>query len=281
MDGQEATRTCGQCHREVAEANFALHESHCRRFLCVCPDCDEAVPKEQLSQHREEQHSQVRCSKCRKKMERWRLSDHESDECVERLQRCGFCELDVPWKDLDGHLVVCGSRTELCEDCGRYVQMRELPEHGLTCSGSDQGQDSVQGSDRGSGQGSVQGSGPLRAVSGPPHKAQTTASCSRCGASFPAGGRAEHECFVDPRWDGEDDEDSEEEEDFSRLGAAAQLSAAYKNTSLTHTRPGTEVDGDPEEISSCPHCHLTLPLLTLRWHVEKCRKHLLLKNRES
>lgn len=46
-------------HKEVAEANFALHETHCSRFLCLCPDCDEAVPKDQLSQHREEQHTQV------------------------------------------------------------------------------------------------------------------------------------------------------------------------------------------------------------------------------
>lgn len=46
-------------HKDVAEANFALHETHCSRFLCLCPDCNEAVPKDQLSQHKEEQHTQV------------------------------------------------------------------------------------------------------------------------------------------------------------------------------------------------------------------------------
>uniref|UniRef100_A0A667ZXL5 XIAP associated factor 1 n=1 Tax=Myripristis murdjan TaxID=586833 RepID=A0A667ZXL5_9TELE len=45
-------------NKEVAEANFALHESHCRRFLCLCPDCEEPVPKEQLDQHRLDQHTQ-------------------------------------------------------------------------------------------------------------------------------------------------------------------------------------------------------------------------------
>ncbi|KAM3616694.1 uncharacterized protein V6R79_021851 [Siganus canaliculatus] len=45
--------------REVAEANFALHETHCSRFLCLCPDCGETVPTEQLEQHREEEHTEV------------------------------------------------------------------------------------------------------------------------------------------------------------------------------------------------------------------------------
>uniref|UniRef100_A0A3Q3AX11 XIAP associated factor 1 n=1 Tax=Kryptolebias marmoratus TaxID=37003 RepID=A0A3Q3AX11_KRYMA len=50
---------CRFYNKEVAEANFALHETHCSRFLCLCPDCDENVPQDQLSQHREEQHAQM------------------------------------------------------------------------------------------------------------------------------------------------------------------------------------------------------------------------------
>ncbi|XP_015245372.1 PREDICTED: TRAF-type zinc finger domain-containing protein 1-like [Cyprinodon variegatus] len=150
----EPTRTCGSCHKEVAEANFALHESHCRRFLSVCPDCDEAVPRELLSQHREEQHTQVKCSKCNKKMERCHLEDHER-----------FCYLASPLL---------------------Y------------------------------------------------------------------------------------DEEEEEEEDFYR----DQLSAAYKATY-------SQVGGDPDQISTCPHCHLALPLSTLKWHEAKCRIHVFLKDREG
>lgn len=45
--------------KEVAESNFTLHEMHCKRFLCLCPDCNETIPKEHLNQHREEQHTQV------------------------------------------------------------------------------------------------------------------------------------------------------------------------------------------------------------------------------
>lgn len=50
---------CCLSHKEVAEANFALHETHCSRFLCLCPDCNESVPRDQLKDHREEQHAEV------------------------------------------------------------------------------------------------------------------------------------------------------------------------------------------------------------------------------
>ncbi|XP_053176773.1 XIAP-associated factor 1 [Scomber japonicus] len=270
MDTTEATRTCGQCHKEVAEANFALHETHCSRFLCICPDCKESVPRDQLDQHKEEQHTMVRCSKCNTKMERCQLMDHESDECVERLQSCQYCELDMPWKDLDEHSKACGSRTERCSDCNRYVTLKDQSEHRLTCSAADNG------------------SGPPQTTSSTPNKTKITVNCSRCMASFPAGDIEEHEleCFPVSTWyhgdadpkEEEHDED-EDEDDFSRQGATSQLSGTYKATSLSF-RPnnGPQVNGlDPDLIATCPHCHLALPLITLRWHEAKCKVHLFLK----
>lgn len=62
----------------------------------------------------------------------------QSEECAERLHKCPFCELEVPWKDLHEHSLVCGSRTELCGDCGRYVQLRALPGHSSICSANNE-----------------------------------------------------------------------------------------------------------------------------------------------
>ncbi|XP_071327932.1 XIAP-associated factor 1 isoform X2 [Trachinotus anak] len=265
MDNKEATRTCGQCHREVAEANFALHETHCSRFLCVCPDCGEAVPREQLNQHKEDEHTQVRCSKCNKKMERRHLKDHESDECVERLQTCQFCELQLPWKDMDEHCQACGSRTELCRDCNRYVKLRDQSEHGLTCSADNDGPSLPQ------------------TTNNPPNKTQITVSCSGCKASFPAEDIDKHEleCVPAYKWDDAESEEGEREDegDFSKHVSTAQLSNTYKATSMSgrpHNGPLGN-GGDPDQISTCPHCHLALPLFTLRWHEAKCRIHSLLK----
>ncbi|XP_013879139.1 XIAP-associated factor 1 [Austrofundulus limnaeus] len=268
MDDKEATQTCMKCHKEVAEANFALHETHCNRFLCLCPDCNESVPRDQLSQHREEQHTQVRCSKCNKKMERCHLMDHESEECVERLHKCPFCELEVPWKELQEHSLVCGSRTELCRDCGRYVQLRDQPDHSCTRSAPDDSQ------------------GPPQAA-GAGHDTKPPVSCSTCLGSFPAEDFVKHqeECFPAKRFVNEEDEREEEEEeseDFTQR-SSPQLSSAYRATSLIHSAsrgPGSD-GGNPEQISTCPHCHLALPLQTLTWHEVKCRTHIFLKYREA
>lgn len=250
-------------HKEVAEANFALHETHCSRFLCVCPDCDESVPREQLNQHREEQHTQVKCPKCNQKMESCHLMDHQSDECVERLQSCQYCELELPWKELDEHTLVCGSRTELCRDCNRYVTLKDQPEHRLTCSVANNGL------------------GPPQTTSRSPNKMKITVNCKRCMASFPAEDLKEHEldCFPASRWDNEEaeseEEEHEDEDDFSRQGATPQLNSTFK--SFRHSRGPLGNGGDPYQIRTCPHCHLALPLITLRWHEVKCQIYILLK----
>ncbi|KAK5868220.1 hypothetical protein PBY51_009254 [Eleginops maclovinus] len=271
MDKQEATRTCGQCHKEVAEVNFALHETHCTRFLVPCPDCQEMVHKEHLDTHREEQHTLVKCSKCHQKMERCQLLDHESDECEQRLQTCQFCDLELPVKDLQDHDVVCGSRTELCMECGRYVTLRLRPGHASTCPGVHNG-------------------------SGPPESTgkltPNKVSCSRCWASFPVEVIEEHKrgCVSsmtllddeDEEVDIEDEDQLEEEEhnglDVSELGATI-YEAPHFLSSRPSRYPGVEEGKkeDPDQISCCPHCHLALPFPTLRWHQVKCEIHAVLK----
>ncbi|XP_034459899.1 XIAP-associated factor 1 [Hippoglossus hippoglossus] len=273
MDNTNGTRTCGLCHKEVAEANFALHETHCSRFLCLCPDCDEAVPKEQLSQHREEEHTPTRCSKCHQKMERCRLKDHESDECVERLQACQFCDLELPWKQLEEHCLVCGSRTELCRDCSRYVRLRDQPEHASTCPAA--------GND----------ASPPQTASIPTN--EITITCSGCMGFVSAEDIEKHEleCFSASGWDysgkekkehekeeREHEEDKEEEEELPGQVTTPQLSSIYKAASLSNTHhSGPLGEGDQDQISICPHCHLALPLFTLRRHQAKCQIYIQLK----
>lgn len=267
MENKEETRTCGQCHKDVAEANFALHETHCKRFLCPCPDCGESVHRELLDKHREEEHAQVRCSKCNKKMEHRHLKDHESDECVERLQSCQFCELELPHKELDEHSLACGSRTERCLECGRYVTLKDRAEHELTCSAADDDSAAPQTSSK------------------PPSNERVTVMCNRCMKSIPAEDLDDHEleCFPTTRLDNEEaapeEEESDDEDDFYSVGETTWLSSTFKANSLSDkpSRGPWGDEGDPDQISTCPHCHLALPNFTLRWHTVKCQIHILLK----
>ncbi|MBN3312129.1 XAF1 factor, partial [Atractosteus spatula] len=127
------SRLCRNCKKEVAVSNFALHESHCKRFLCVCPDCDEPVPREQMDQHRDTEHKQVRCPQCHEQMEKRQLEEHQAEQCQERLASCQFCQLQVPLSRLPEHVAPCGSRTERCPDCGSYVQLRDQEAHTRDC----------------------------------------------------------------------------------------------------------------------------------------------------
>ncbi|MEQ2280641.1 hypothetical protein AMECASPLE_022001 [Ameca splendens] len=272
MENTEPTRTCGACHKEVAEVNFALHETHCKRFLSLCPDCGETVPSDQLSQHREEQHTQVKCSKCNKKMERCHLVDHEAEECPERLQMCQFCELEVAWKQLQEHSVVCGSRTELCRDCGRYVKLSDQPAHSSTCSAADE-EDTPQ------------------AASSAPHTTENIVSCRSGRRTFLAEEINQNEddqleYYQTSQLAYEEakpkEEMLEDEDDFYKPQSQNQLSSAYKATSLSYAgRWAPWISEDKDQISTCPHCHLALPLPTLKWHEAKCRIHIVLKDREG
>lgn len=43
----------------MTSAHLDLHEAHCLRFLVLCPECKEAIPKEKMEEHREKGHRQV------------------------------------------------------------------------------------------------------------------------------------------------------------------------------------------------------------------------------
>uniref|UniRef100_A0AAV2J5S5 TRAFD1/XAF1 zinc finger domain-containing protein n=1 Tax=Knipowitschia caucasica TaxID=637954 RepID=A0AAV2J5S5_KNICA len=191
----------------------------------------------------------------------------KEQECPLRLQLCVFCDLTLPWTELQEHAVACGSRTEPCPDCGRYVKLCDQQEHEKTCLYLDLELDHNEPS-ASSGSKGAQGEG----------KTKTTRKfkqmCKICLESIPIEEIQKHEmrCTAAPLWNLEDsDSDSEDETpqasglDFSKL--------RLKNIPQT--------DEEKTEHSTCPHCQLVLPWATLRWHVEKCKVHICLKHRET
>ncbi|XP_078235653.1 XIAP-associated factor 1 isoform X2 [Pogona vitticeps] len=118
--------------RDVAAANFSLHEAHCQRFLAICPECEEPVALKDMKAHHGEAHQQVRCRLCHQAMQQYLLQHHEAEECPERPVQCRFCDLELPFQRLQPHLEACGSRTTSCWDCGKYVMYRTLEEHNAT-----------------------------------------------------------------------------------------------------------------------------------------------------
>ncbi|XP_064234460.1 XIAP-associated factor 1 isoform X2 [Aotus nancymaae] len=111
---EEAFLVCRNCKRNVASVHFALHEVHCLRFLVLCPECEEPVPREKMEEHCKDEHQQA-------------------NECQEHLAECKFCELDVQLSRLELHESHCGRQTELCPGCGQFITCRVLAEHTRFC----------------------------------------------------------------------------------------------------------------------------------------------------
>eukprot|EP00118_Oscarella_pearsei_P004170 m.17335 g.17335 ORF g.17335 m.17335 type:complete len:860 (+) comp27451_c0_seq1:139-2718(+) len=129
-DDEEELRTCSNCKREIPLASFLMHEAHCRRHMDVCRKCNEPIPRSKAEEHHEEFHVKVSCPlKCGKRMERRFVDEHNKKKCVERKEICQFCNLQMTFKELGEHENYCGSRTEQCEECGRYVMLKEKLVH--------------------------------------------------------------------------------------------------------------------------------------------------------
>ncbi|XP_076209092.1 TRAF-type zinc finger domain-containing protein 1 isoform X2 [Aptenodytes patagonicus] len=126
------TRLCGNCKKDIPVANFIMHEIHCSRNIEVCRYCSELIPKSEMKNHIESEHVQVTC-KCRMKIEKCLLKDHEASACPLRPAVCQYCDIQLTFNKLQDHEIYCGARTERCGGCGHNVMVKDLKEHPRVC----------------------------------------------------------------------------------------------------------------------------------------------------
>ncbi|XP_034363631.1 XIAP-associated factor 1 isoform X2 [Arvicanthis niloticus] len=107
-------QVCRNCKRNVASLHFTLHEAHCLRFLVLCPECEEPIPKSKMKEHVEVVHQQTK-------------------ENQQHPAKCKFCELVVRFTNLDIHESLCGSQTKDCPHCNQPITLRELAQHKDVC----------------------------------------------------------------------------------------------------------------------------------------------------
>ncbi|KFU94286.1 XIAP-associated factor 1, partial [Chaetura pelagica] len=133
----EESRFCKNCKRDVSAANFSLHEAHCLRFLTLCPECDEPVAQNDMTDHQTEAHKQVRNATCSSGKFAIISSLHvQTEECHKRAVKCKICELEMPCNKLQEHLNTCASQTEWCGECNKYIMYKDQNEHKEICQNS-------------------------------------------------------------------------------------------------------------------------------------------------
>lgn len=53
----------------------------------------------------------------------------QEKDCIHRQVVCEYCELELQFSEMKSHKDFCGSRTELCQRCKKYVQHKDLENH--------------------------------------------------------------------------------------------------------------------------------------------------------
>lgn len=123
------TKPCDHCGKEVPASNLDLHAAHCARNLEKCSICGETVPRTKAEEHYQETHAPVACAKCGEQLPREDVEKHSASKCPQRLLPCTYCECPLAAVDLPEHEDMCGSRTDWCDACSKYVLRRERMAH--------------------------------------------------------------------------------------------------------------------------------------------------------
>ena len=130
-----ATKLCENCQRQIAAENYEVHTLYCKRNLQICPLCQEPVLKREQREHFEEFHEEIECIQCGKKLTMNDEASHLANECGKRQAPCKYCEIMLPRERLVDHEGYCGSRTDLCEKCCKYVLIKDHRNHVNICDG--------------------------------------------------------------------------------------------------------------------------------------------------
>jgi hypothetical protein len=122
-------KKCGNCRHKIPIASFTMHEIQCARMNYLCQSCGEAVKKTEKQKHEDEVHALTPCPLCQQQVEKRFLKSHTRESCPERKVQCNLCELSVPSRELDEHLIACGAITEPCPGCQKRVARRDRDAH--------------------------------------------------------------------------------------------------------------------------------------------------------
>jgi hypothetical protein len=71
----------------------------------------------------QESHS-IKYCECGAPVESRLMASHKAEDCPLRIVTCSFCPLQMAYRELYEHEQMCGSQTQKCETCSKYILKR-------------------------------------------------------------------------------------------------------------------------------------------------------------
>jgi len=118
---------CDNCKARIADSNWLMHSSICYKHNYWCNSCNISVAKYNKKEH-DKLHEYIKCN-CGKNIENLKYNIHLIEECEKRLVDCQYCNMKVIYCDKDEHEEMCGSRTDICDDCGNRIMIKNMITH--------------------------------------------------------------------------------------------------------------------------------------------------------
>ncbi|GFR24678.1 TRAF-type zinc finger domain-containing protein 1, partial [Trichonephila clavata] len=158
---------CEYCQEEIPSKFYEKHIMICRTQKEKCLVCDELVMVQDKKLHLEicgksSEENKIACEFCEVKVPFHAYEDHvficgtvkvKCPICNENVMAqdqkrhleicrraafsiqipCKYCNKSIPEDDFEDHVLSCGSRTEKCEKCNKYVVLKEKEMHPFVC----------------------------------------------------------------------------------------------------------------------------------------------------
>lgn len=126
------TYCCACSKKDIAAANFTVHEVHCVRNITLCSHCSEPIAKSDLDRHVTEQHTTVPCPHCPLQLMKSEVDRHVAD--MHATEPCPECGENISRTELEDHKRSVHS-TIACPSCLRVVEKTSLHQHQVSSTG--------------------------------------------------------------------------------------------------------------------------------------------------
>jgi len=118
--------TCKYCQRtNIPFLEFEEHETICKERVITCEVCG----GEYIAKNKHLHDCGISCVLCGDRVNSKDKLLHLLTDCRERRAVCNYCGIFRSCCDMDEHRKFCGSRSEQCEVCNKFVSLANMEAH--------------------------------------------------------------------------------------------------------------------------------------------------------